>query len=220
MLTYCTVEKYVGKTLKEAIEKASLETGKPVAEVKKLAHVVWERKTLFSTEVAISLFSAEDVFRYCTGYLDKVLALLNVRATYSYTYQEKGKVISIDIKTSDGSRVIGRNGENLKAINNLARSAVFNLYGGEYRILLDCDSYKSSKYDKVRAMALEAARDVLTSHVPAVLPPMPSDERKVVHEALSGMKDIDDPSVDIGKRRHITIRYVPGHICRSADSED
>lgn len=214
------MERYVGKTLYEAIGKAAQATGLSAAEVRSLAHVVYERKTLFSSEVAISLFSEKDVFEYACSYLDKALALLEIQATYGYTYQEKGKVVVIDIRTDDGSRVIGKNGENLKALNNLARSAVFNVYGGEYRVLLDCDGYKEIKYERVRAQALQAAQDVLRTRVPAVLPPMPSDERKVVHEALSGMKDIDDPSVDAGKKRHIVIKYVPGHVCQSSDSDD
>ena len=158
------MENYVGKTLIDAMKNASKATGLSLETVRGIAHVIAEKKTLLSSQVIIGLFSERDVYAYACTYLDKVLALLRVRASYKLDYDSSNQVIKIIIETDRGSQVIGRNGENLKAINTLVRSAIFNRYGGDYRILLDCDGYKDIKYQKIISMAKRAAEDVLASH--------------------------------------------------------
>lgn len=209
------MENYVGKTLIDAMKNASKATGLSLETVRGIAHVIAEKKTLLSSQVIIGLFSERDVYAYACTYLDKVLALLRVRASYKLDYDSSNQVIKIIIETDRGSQVIGRNGENLKAINTLVRSAIFNRYGGDYRILLDCDGYKDIKYQKIISMAKRAAEDVLASHLPTVLPPMPADERMVIHRALSGLRDLEVSSTGDGKHRHIVIRYCPGSVVHS-----
>ncbi len=209
------METFEGKTFNEALQAASKASGKSVAELKPSAHVIREAKTLFSVKVIIGIFTVDDVFKYACGYLSMLLDIFRCKATYQKSFNAPTNVLTIEIISDYGSKIIGKNGETLKALNTLVRSAVFNVYGGTYRILLDCDNYKSAKYLKISALAKSTALDVQRSHIPAVLPPMSSDERRIVHEALSGMVDIDDPSVDDGKKRHIVIKYVPGHVAKS-----
>lgn len=203
---------YEGKNIAACLQLAQKDTGMDIEVLKHSYHVISKKKTLFTSSIVISVFSEEDLAKFAYSYLDTILAFLGVKGTYTYTYDQKTKLITITISSDNGSQVIGKNGENLKSINTLVRSAVFNQYGGDYRILLDCDGYKEMKYAKIKSLALKMAKDVKRSHVPASLPPMPSDERRIVHEVLAGMTDIDDVSVGDGKKRHVVIKYVPGHI--------
>lgn len=209
------MERYSGKNFAEALKTAARETGKSIDAIRPYAHVISERKSLFSTQVVIGLFTQDDVFQLACSYLDKALDILGAKATYKMRYNPEESLITIDIESGAGSRIIGRNGENLKALNTLTRSAVFAVFGREFKILLDCDNYKEIKYQKVSHLALSAARDVVESHIPSPLPPMPSDERRQVHRVLSGMRDIDVSSTGEGKHRHIVIRYSPGNVARS-----
>ena len=209
------MEKYVGKTLIDALRNAAKSSGKSLGALRPMAHVIMEKKTLLYSQVVIGIFDEQEVFKFACEYLDKLLDLIHAKATYQLNFDAKNQVIEIDISTDCGNRVIGKNGENLKALNNLTRSAVFASYGGDYRILLDCEGYKRMKYQKIASMAIDEAKDVQSSHVPSIMPSMPSDERLVIHKALSGMRDIQVVSVDEGKHRHIVIRYMLGNVVHS-----
>lgn len=210
---------YEEKTLSACLALAQKDTGLSLDILKRNYHIISKKKNLFSTVVTIAFFTEKDVCDFAYEYLDKLLAMIGAKGTYTADYDESSHVITITIKSEDGSKVIGKNGENLKALNTLVRSAIFNKFGPDYRLLLDCDGYKGMKYNKIKKTALAAANDVQRSHIPASLPPMPSDERRIVHETLAGMRNISAESVDDGKKRHIVIKYAPGHIC-TYDSPD
>lgn len=210
------MKRYEAPTIQKALELIAKDYGKTPLEMRPHVRLIETKTSLFGKTYVLGVFNANAVFAYACAYLDKALSLIEAKATYVKAFDKATKVITIDIVSPDsGFSIIGKNGETLKSLNTLVRSAVFNEFGGYYKILLDCNGYKKKKYEKIRLMAQAAAKDVLTSHIPSPLPPMTSDERRIVHEALAGMHDIDDPSVDTGKKRHIVIQYVPGNIAKA-----
>ena len=102
----------------------------------------------------------------------------------------------------------GRGGKTLQALNELTKLAVSNKFKRRYRILLDVGGYKEEKYDKVVSIAKREANRVLRSKVDAQLDPMTPDERRMVHNALSGMEHIKTESIGEGSDRAICIKYV------------
>lgn len=202
---------FEGKNKKEAIKKASLELNKSESEIEKTSTVVYEKKTLFSSLVRIGIFDYSEVYDYCVKYLDLLVSFLHISASYRMEYDEPTKVITIVIVSEQGSALIGKNGVNLNALNILVRSALFNKFGSTYKVLLDCNNYKEEKYEKIRKLARKNVQDVLASHIPAILPPMTADERRVVHDEIKGFNNIRADSTGIGLDRHIVITYEPGN---------
>jgi len=76
--------------------------------------------------------------------------------------------------------------------------------------LIDVNGYKEERYDKICRMAIRVAKDVRRTKVDAELDPMPADERKAIHNALSKMEDISTHSQGEGVNRHLCILYTPG----------
>ena len=58
-------------------------------------------------------------------------------------------------------------------------------------------------------MAIRVAKDVRRTKIDAVLAPMPADERKAVHQALSRMDYISTRSEGEGADRRLHILYAP-----------
>lgn len=197
---------YEGKSFSEALDKAASDLGTPVAVLKGKATIISQKKGLFSTTVTIGIFNEKDVFEFASSYLGKLLSFIGADGTYTCGYDPSSSVLTVDVKTKDGSKVIGKNGETLKALNTLVRSACFNRFGGKYRILLNCGDYKEIKYAKLINLARRLANDVERSGVPASLNPMSADERRVVHNALLEFPNLESPSVGEGKERHIIIQ--------------
>jgi spoIIIJ-associated protein len=104
--------------------------------------------------------------------------------------------------------LIGKNGVTLQALNELVRLATSSKFKKRFRILLDINDYKEAKYDKVVSIAKRLAKDVIRTKQDITLDPMPADERRMVHNALTGMPNIKTESVGEGAHRAICIRYI------------
>lgn len=199
------MNKFEGKTEEEAVKKACEALG--VSDPKTLNYqVISVKKNIFFTTYTIGIYSINDVIVFADDYIKKCLKALGITGATEAKYEDG--VIKLNIVSDRNKNVIGRNGDTLRSINELTRSACFNRFGGHYKILLNCDGYKENKYDKFVSIARHYAMEVERSHVTAVLDPMTSDERRVIHQALTGMPHIKTQSLGTGHKRHITIQYV------------
>lgn len=199
------MNKFEGKTESEAVKKACAELG--IEDPKKLNYqVISVKKNLFNTTVTIGIYTVTDVIVFADDYIRRCLKALGLSGGTEAKYEDG--VIKLNIVCNRNKNVIGRNGDTLRSINELTRSACFNRFGGHYRILLNCDGYKESKYDKFIAMARHYADEVRRTHITVVMDPMTSDERRVIHQALTDYPDIETKSLGTGHKRHITIQYT------------
>jgi spoIIIJ-associated protein len=117
-------------------------------------------------------------------------------------------VLKMTLNTSHNSVLIGKNGQTLQAINMMVRQAVGHKFKKHYRLLVDINQYKNDKYEKLIKMAIRLAKDVSRSKVKAVLEPMSSDERRVIHNALSKFNHVKTESIGQGHKRQVIITYV------------
>ena len=195
---------YTAKTLEEALKLASEKEGCTIEELN--YQVVEEKKGLFSKKVVIETYGIIDVITFSKEYLLNIISNYDLEGTVVEKF-ENG-IIHLTIDTNHNSILIGKNGKTLQALNNLVRSSVSNHFKKRYRILLDINSYKDEKYEKIAKIAKRVAREVQKSHVTATLNPMTSDERRIIHNVLSNYKNIATESIGHGKNRQITIKYV------------
>jgi spoIIIJ-associated protein len=198
------MKQYTTKTLEEALAAAEkdLETS-----MKDLSYQVVEEKVgLFSKKVVVEVYETSDIIDFAQAYLVKAISLLDIEVKTSANLNDG--IINITLDTSRNPILIGKNGKTLQALNELVRLATSSKFKRRYRILLDINDYKEGKYDKVMSIARRIARDVVKTKLDVTLDPMPADERRVVHNALSGMPNIRTESVGEGHRRAICIRFV------------
>ena len=195
---------YEAKSESKAVELAANDLKIPADQVKYA--VVSDVKKLFGRKVTIGVYTKADVIEYAVNLLETICETLELKVNAEASLADD--VIKIDINADIPSVVIGRSGENLRALNELVRSAVFNRFGEHYRILLNCDSYKEDKYARLVRAAKHAAWTVKKTGVKVSLDPMTSDERRVIHNALANDKRVTTLSEGTGRFRHITINRV------------
>ncbi|HIU71132.1 MAG TPA: Jag N-terminal domain-containing protein [Candidatus Enterosoma merdigallinarum] len=199
------MNKFEGKTEEEAVKRACKELG--IEDPKRLNYqVISVKKSLFNSTVTIGIYTVTDVIVFADDYIRRCLKALGLEGMTEAKYDDG--VIKLNIVCNRNKNVIGRNGDTLRSINELTRSACFNRFGGHYRILLNCDGYKESKYDKFVAIARRYADEVCRTHITAIMDPMTSDERRIIHQALSDYPNIKTQSLGTGHKRHITIQYT------------
>ncbi len=196
---------YIAKTLEDVLAQAEKELKIPAND---LSYKIVDEKTgIFSRKLVVEVYEVSDAIAFAEAYLIKTISQMGIDVTAQTTL--KDDIINITINSSRNPILIGKNGITLQALNELVRLATSSKFKKRFRILLDINDYKEAKYDKVIAIAKRIARDVTRTKVDVTLDPMPADERRMVHGALTGMPNIKTESVGEGHHRAICIRYIP-----------
>lgn len=204
-------DRFSGKTLEEAIASATSAKG---VDVEQLTYNIVEEKAGFlgiGRTVTIEAWAPVDVkafiHDYVQTYFDNVQMDGKVEVAMELDNNEYFYRVKVD--TNANAVLIGRQGRTLQDFNRLVRTAASSVFKKHVRLLIDVNGYKEDRYEKIVRMAVRVAKDVRRTKVDAVLEPMPADERKAIHAALSEMKGISTRSEGEGAARQLHILYTP-----------
>lgn len=194
---------YTAKTLEEALAEASQELGQDVEE---LIYDSSEKKGLFSKKVVVSVYELSDIIQYAEDYILGVVDALGIESSVKSRLDDN--IIRITVDSTHNPILIGKNGKTLQALNELVKLAVSNHFKRRFRILLDINGYKDNKYSRLIRVARRCGHEVQKSKATYTFEPMPADERRTIHNALSNMDHIRTESVGEGTHRQVQIIYV------------
>ncbi len=198
------MKEYQGKTAEEALSNAAEELNVPVDQ---LIYIVSDKKKgLFSKKIVVEVYQIADVIKYAEDYILEVVDNLEIESAVQSVYDND--IIRITVDSAHNPVLIGKNGKTLQALNELTKLAVSNHFHKRFRILLDINGYKDSKYIRLSRIARRAAHDVQKTHETYIFDPMPADERRAVHNACTGLSNIRTESVGEGTHRQVQIIYV------------
>jgi len=125
-------------------------------------------------------------------------------AAFSFTGEteliEDGDDLEIRVHGENLGLLVGPRGTTLQAVQDLARVASQRRLGDhDTRLRVDIGGYRQRRKEALDRFALQMADEVKQSGIARVLEPMSSADRKIVHDALSGIEGIttrsegDDP---------------------------
>ena len=198
------MEIYTGKSIDEALTKASEKSGTPIEDL--IYRDTGKTVGLFSKKVQIEVYELADVVRYAEDYLLNATDALGIESSVKSRLDDD--VIRITLDSTHNPILIGKNGVTLQAFNELVKLATNNYFHSRFRILLDINGYKDNKYSKLERLARKLAKDVQKSKTTYTFDPMPADERRAIHNALNGWRNIKTESIGEGSHRQIQIIYV------------
>ena len=198
------MKEFTAKTVEDCVKAACAALN--VGEERLVYEVKEEKRGLFRKSATIVVYEDADAADYADEYLHKALAGLGIDIVTEIKNEDD--IIKISIDSERNSALIGKNGKRLQALNELVKLAVSNKFRRRYRILLDVGGYKEDKYDRLASIAKRVAKQVLRTKVDVRLDPMTPDERRAVHNALTGWEHIATESTGEGMNRAVNIRYV------------
>ena len=198
------MEVYTGKTVDEALTKASEERGVPMTEL--IYRDTGKKVGLFTKKVQGEVYDLSDVIRYAEDYLLNATDALGIESSVKSKLDDD--VIRITLDSTHNPILIGKNGVTLQAFNELVKLATNNYFHKRFRILLDINGYKDNKYEKLERLARKVAKDVQKSKTTYTFDPMPADERRAIHNALNGWRGVKTESIGEGSHRQVQVIYV------------
>jgi len=111
----------------------------------------------------------------------------------------------IDIYGKDLGIAIGKNGKNMEAIEYIVNLVARRKNILDKSLSIDIKDYKRKKYDIIKNLAIRMANKAIKEGRKIVLKPMPSYERKIIHDALSENKEVKTKSKNKEPYRRIII---------------
>ncbi|WP_303968981.1 RNA-binding cell elongation regulator Jag/EloR [Sporosarcina ureae] len=124
------------------------------------------------------------------------------------TYQTKGKYINFQLESEKAAFLIGKRGQTLNAIQQLAQLVANNVTKQFKIVRIDVADYRERREQSLEQLADRMADRAVRTKRQVALEPMPSYERKVIHNALSLRLDVETFSEGKDPYRHIVIKGI------------
>jgi spoIIIJ-associated protein len=137
-------------------------------------------------------------------YLEELLDLLDFDGDIDLDVEGDRAVVSID-GGKDLSKLVGRKGEVLDALQELTRLAVHQKTGERSRLMLDIAGWRRRRRDELAALGDKVARRVLESGEREQLSPMTPFERKIVHDAVAAVDGVRSESEGAEPSRRVVV---------------
>lgn len=204
------VEKTTEKTEEVSVEKVVEQE----ARVEKTEIV--EEETVVETEEAetaeepVKKAKRED---YIVKNQDRIVSYLqNIVIAMGYPdatvdFREDGnRHFTLNIKTEENtSLIIGKRGITLNSLQFLVNNFAKKFSSHYFRIEVDCDDYRENRKKILEDLALNLAKKSKKIGKPVELEPMTSIERKIIHNALTGIKNVETESRGEEPHRYLVI---------------
>lgn len=134
-------------------------------------------------------------------YLEELLDIADLDGDID-TFNESGRAhVSV---ISDSEILVGKDGEVLDALQELARLAVMTETGHRSRLMLDIAGYRDKQRRQLQDLAADAIAEVESSGEPVRLSPMNPYQRKIVHDAVASA-GLSSESEDEEPRRRVVV---------------
>lgn len=145
----------------------------------------------------------DESIRFATKYLEDLLSFFGVNVAVDSTIDDEVIQLSIP-STSMNSLLIGKEANNLRALQHIVSQALAS-HGAEItRVSVDVADYKRQRADRIAEQAEDWIREVRATGQSKVLN-LNAADRRVVHKVAQDYSDIETHSEGEGRERQLFI---------------
>lgn len=192
----------------EVLREPDLGSEEP-GEATVLVRLVREGETPAPASLAEGLDELEEQADAVADFVDELLAKMDIDAIAEPNPQGGHMYVDIvDGPDDDMALLIGRHGQTLEAIQELARMVVGRKLDQRIRVIVDVEDYRKRRESRLEEDAREAALRVAGEGGEYEFDPMNAYERKLVHDAVAGVDGVETVSRGEEPSRYVVIRPV------------
>lgn len=157
-------------------------------------------------EPEITLEELEDQADAVADFLEELLTHMDIDAIAEPQVHDDHMYVDIvDGSDEDMSLLIGRHGQTLEAIQEVARLAVGRRLDQRIRVIVDVEDYRKRHEARLKERARELADRVRQTGQAEELEPMNAYERKLVHDAVADVDGVQTVSRGQDPERYVVI---------------
>ncbi len=148
----------------------------------------------------------DESIRFATKYLEDLLSFFGVNVAVDSTVDDE--VIQLAIpSTSLNSLLIGKEANNLRALQHIVSQALISRGGELTRVNVDVADYKRQRAERIAERAEEWIREVRQTGESKHLN-LNAADRRIVHKVAQDYSDINTHSEGVGRERQLIIEKV------------
>ena len=196
-----------GKTIDEAVEAALLELGttKENVEIEVLSEGKRGILGLGAEEAKVRVKMEQSPLQKAESYVESVMKSFGIEVALKGSFEDETVKIEIVGDSEEVGKVIGRRGDTLDALQYLT-SLVVNKGEEDYiRVTIDTENYRVKREETLIKLAKRMAGVVARSRKSITLEPMNPNERRIIHSALQGYRNVTTYSTGKDPNRSIVI---------------
>ena len=113
--------------------------------------------------------------------------------------------VQVSVKSEDTGLLIGRDGQNLAAVQYLASRMITKAMGSQVRLQVDAGDYHMRQDSRLQELALNLAEKVKATGKVQTTRPLSAYQRRVIHLALQDDPEVQTRSSGEGALKHVVI---------------
>lgn len=145
----------------------------------------------------------EESIRFATKYLEDLLSFFGINVAIYSTLDDEVIQLSVP-STSMNSLLIGKNADNLRALQFIVSQALVSHSAELTRVNVDIADYKRQRADRIAERAEGWIKKVRATGQPMTLD-LNAADRRVVHKLAEDYSDIETHSEGEGRERKLII---------------
>ncbi|MER2089100.1 MAG: RNA-binding cell elongation regulator Jag/EloR [Sporosarcina sp.] len=158
-------------------------------------------------EVEIEELSDEAAIEETEHYLQKIAAGMGIE-DLQISNEIDGKYITYQMESAKAALLIGKRGQTLNALQQLAQ-LITNKSASQFKVVrVDVGDYRERREQSLEQLADRMADKAVRTGKKVQLEPMASYERKIIHNALSRRLDIETYSEGSDPHRYLVIESI------------
>ena len=145
----------------------------------------------------------DESVRFATKYLEDLLSFFGINVAVWSTVEDDVIQLSVP-STSLNSLLIGRNADNLRALQYIVSQSLVSRDAELTRVNVDVADYKRQRADRIEQKAENWIKKVRETGEPMTVE-LNAADRRVVHKLAQDYSDIETHSEGEGRARHLII---------------
>jgi spoIIIJ-associated protein len=145
-----------------------------------------------------------DLLPQAQDLLERILELMGEKAKVIGRFDEEDR-LSLGIDAEDPGLLIGKQGQTLEALQYLLTKMIAKKARRKVRVFIDIESYRARHQEALTQLALKSGEKAKKSGKPITLNPMNPHDRRIVHLALQGDKEVKTMSRGEGLYKKVVV---------------
>ena len=169
--------------------------------------VVESIRTEMQQQAVIEELPDEEAIKETERYLRQVAEGMGIE-DIQVSHEIDGKYVNFQLESAKAALLIGKRGQTLNALQQLAQ-LVTNKSTAQFKVVrVDVGDYRERREQSLEQLADRMADKAVRTGRKVQFEPMPSYERKVIHNALSNRLDIETYSEGKDPFRYLVIESI------------
>jgi spoIIIJ-associated protein len=201
-----SIEK-TAETVEQATDDALIEMGVDIEDVE--VEILSEKKQGFfglggkEATVRVSLKEENPVIVKIKNFINSVFREMEIEGDTDAYYADDR--LEVKLTGPDMGLLIGRKGDTMDALQTIISAVASKITGERTYVNLDIEGYKERRRQKLEELASSIAKKVSVTGRTISLEPMKPSERRIVHMALQGSKEVTTASEGDEPERRVLI---------------